>query len=117
MRSLLALLLDLFTEAIVGGSVSYTPTMLFLSAGWDVLGLTVVTGDTWVNQEAAHILRFLEVANISSIDVYKGAVYPLINTENRYNAWASLYGGLAFAGAYLPEVNYTRCREVITNFQ
>lgn len=79
--------------------------MIFLGAGWDVLGLTVVTGDTWVNQETAHILRFLEVANLTSIGVYKGAVFPLINTENRYNAWASVYGGLAFAGAYLPEVS------------
>src|ERR1700753_1048519 len=39
----------------------------------DVLGVTIVAGDQWVNEETAHTLRALELAGRSDIPVLKGA--------------------------------------------
>lgn len=52
-----------------------------------VLGLTVVTGDGWENEESAHLRRLLEIAGRTDIPVVDGAVYPLINTVGRMKLW------------------------------
>ena len=36
--------------------------MLLLYAGYDILGITVALGNSWVESESMHILRFLEVS-------------------------------------------------------
>jgi inosine-uridine nucleoside N-ribohydrolase len=66
----------------------------------DVLGVTIVAGDQWVNEEAAHTLRALELAGRSDIPVLKGARTPLINTREESESWEAQYGQFAFKGAW-----------------
>ena len=66
----------------------------------DVLGVTLVTGDQWVKEEAAHTLRALELAGRSDIPVMLGAATPLINTREESEAWEKQYGEFAFKGAW-----------------
>jgi inosine-uridine nucleoside N-ribohydrolase len=65
-----------------------------------VLGFTVVSGDGWCDEEAAYLLRFLEVAHRTALPVYKGAVFPLINTRARMRAWEQAYGRIPWKGAW-----------------
>ena len=65
-----------------------------------VLGLTVVTGDGWENEEAARLLRVLEIAGRTDIPVVHGAVYPLINTVPRLRLWEQRYGTVPWKGAW-----------------
>src|SRR5689334_13521146 len=45
----------------------------------DVLGITVVTGSAWRDEEVAHTLRLLEIIGRTDIPVYRGAEFPLLN--------------------------------------
>jgi inosine-uridine nucleoside N-ribohydrolase len=65
-----------------------------------VLGFTVVTGDGWADEETTYLLRFLEVAKLTSVPVYKGAVFPLVNTASRMSAWELAYGKIPWKGAW-----------------
>ena len=65
-----------------------------------VLGFTVVTGDGWLNEETADLLRFLEIAHRTDIPVVRGAEYPLVNTRARTLAWERQYGKLLWKGAW-----------------
>ena len=47
----------------------------------EVLGITVVSGDLWMDQEILHTLRALEIAGRTDIPVYRGAVFPLLNSQ------------------------------------
>ncbi len=67
-----------------------------------VLGFTTVTGDGWSDEEAAYLLRFLEIAHRTNLPVYKGAVFPLVNTAARLSTWETLYGKLPWKGAWNP---------------
>jgi len=73
---------------------------LIANPGIRVLGFTVVTGDGWCDEEAAYLLRFLEIAKHTEIPVIKGADLPLINTPSRLYAWEKLYGTLPWKGAW-----------------
>ena len=52
-----------------------------------VLGITEVTGDGWVKQEDAEVLRMLELIGRTDVPVYSGATYPLINSEESTKRW------------------------------
>ena len=65
-----------------------------------ILGFTVASGDGWCDEEAAYLLRFLEIAKRTDLPVYKGAVFPLINTPARMKAWERLYGTIPWKGAW-----------------
>lgn len=65
-----------------------------------VLGLTVVTGDGWENEEAARLLRFLEIAGRPDIPVVQGAVYPLIRTVPEMRQWEHRFGMIPWKGAW-----------------
>jgi inosine-uridine nucleoside N-ribohydrolase len=66
----------------------------------DVLGITVTSGDGWRDEEVSHALRLLEVAKRADVGVYPGAVYPLVNTQQRTRVWEQLYGKLFYKGAW-----------------
>lgn len=66
----------------------------------DVLGITMVSGDLWMEQEARHTLRALEIAGRTDIPVYRGAVFPLVQTEDEAKRWESLYGEQPYQGAW-----------------
>lgn len=66
----------------------------------EVLGITIVSGDLWLEQEVRHTLRALELAGRTDIPVYRGAVFPLIHTQQEAAGWESLYGEQPYQGAW-----------------
>lgn len=67
-----------------------------------VLGITVVTGDGWRDEEVAHTLRMLELIGRTDVPVYAGAAFPLVRTEEWTHAWEKLYGRIPYQGAWGP---------------
>ena len=63
---------------------------LVQSPATDVLGITVVSGDQWRDEEVAHTLRMLEIIGRSDIPVVPGAVFPLINRKEEVARWERL---------------------------
>ncbi|HET6199790.1 MAG TPA: nucleoside hydrolase, partial [Candidatus Acidoferrales bacterium] len=53
---------------------------LIQSPQTEVLGITVVTGDQWRDEEVAHTLRMLEIIGRTDIPVVPGAVFPIDNS-------------------------------------
>jgi inosine-uridine nucleoside N-ribohydrolase len=83
-----------------GGS-DLQSTLFFLgNPNFQLLGLTVVTGDNWRDEETAHLLRFLEIAGHPEVPVVQGAVFPLINTQARMKIWESSFGKIPWKGAW-----------------
>ncbi|KIW24039.1 uncharacterized protein PV07_09778 [Cladophialophora immunda] len=80
----------------------WDPYLLALNAGWEVLGLTTCTGNTWMPQQAKHALAMLEYGNLSCIPVYTGALYPLVSTYERFHSWEAVHGDLPWQGAFAP---------------
>jgi inosine-uridine nucleoside N-ribohydrolase len=66
----------------------------------EMLGITVVSGDMWRDEEVAHTLRMLEIIGRTDIPVVPGAVYPLINRMELIERWESLYGKVDYQGAW-----------------
>ncbi len=67
----------------------------------EVLGLTIVSGSTWHDENLAHARRMLEIAGRPDVPVVPGAVYPLVNTEKATERWEALYGKLIWKGAWM----------------
>ncbi len=66
----------------------------------ELLGIGVVTGDAWLKEEAAHALRFLEIAKRPGVPVHLGAQTPLIRTQAEMANWEARYGKVPFKGAW-----------------
>jgi inosine-uridine nucleoside N-ribohydrolase len=75
--------------------------MLLQDKDIDLLGITVMTGDAWRDEEVSHALRVLEIAHRTTIPVVPGAVFPLLNSRARTQAWEKVYGPLFYDGAYM----------------
>jgi purine nucleosidase len=74
----------------------------------EVLGITVESGDGWQAENVAHVLRMLELIGRPDIPVYRGSTYPLVNTMEATERWESMYGDIAYKGAWMkkwPEYN------------
>ena len=67
-----------------------------------VLGITVVTGDGWRDEEVAHTLRLLELVGRTDVPVYPGAAFPLVRTQAWTHTWEQLYGRVTYQGAWGP---------------
>lgn len=65
-----------------------------------LLGIGVVTGDAWLKEEAAHALRFLEIAKHPDAPVHLGAQTPMIRTQAEMANWEARYGKVPFKGAW-----------------
>lgn len=65
-----------------------------------LLGVGVVTGDQWLEEETQHVLRFLEIAGRSEVPVAKGAQMPLIRSLPEMKAWEARYGPIPWKGAW-----------------
>jgi purine nucleosidase len=74
--------------------------MLLQAPNVEVLGITIVSGDGWRDEEVDHTLRLLEIAGRTDVPVIPGAVLPLVNSAARTKAWESLYGNLYYKGAW-----------------
>lgn len=66
----------------------------------ETLGITIVSGDQWRDEEVAHTLRMLEIIGRTDVPVYPGAVFPLINRLEMIERWEALYGKVAYKGAW-----------------
>lgn len=86
-----------------GGSDMQSILMLLQDKDIDLLGICVVTGDGWRDEEVRHTLRLLEIARRTPIPVLPGAVFPLLNTPQRTLAWERLYGKYFYDGAYMSQ--------------
>lgn len=75
--------------------------MLIQSGEVDLLGVTVVAGNTWVEEGVAYTLRQLEIIGHSDIPVVPGAVEPLMGSRQAaLVAEQRLYGNVEYMGAY-----------------
>ena len=77
-----------------------TLLMMIQSPQVEVLGITVVSGDQWRDEEVAHTLRLLEIIGRTDIPVVPGAEFPLVRTREESKFWQQRYGKVAYAGAW-----------------
>src|ERR1700746_2016798 len=83
-----------------GGSNLQTLLVMIQSPQVEVLGITVVSGDQWRDEEVAHTLRLLEIIGRTDITVVPGAVFPLVRRRDEAQLWQERYGKVAYAGAW-----------------
>jgi purine nucleosidase len=83
-----------------GGSNLQTVAMLLQARDVDVLGVTIVSGDQWRDEETEHTLRLLEIMGRTEVPVMKGAAFPLLRTRDEARLWQERYGKVAYAGAW-----------------
>lgn len=83
-----------------GGTCAQAVLALIQSTDSDVLGITIVTGDAWRDEEVQHTLRLLEIIGRTDIPVVPGATFPLINSKEFIARWETLYGKLVWQGAW-----------------
>lgn len=78
--------------------------LLIQSPKTDVLGITIVTGDMWLDEELAHTLRMLELIGRTDIPVVRGAENPLVREREDTLLWEQRYGLVTWLGAWTPSV-------------
>jgi len=83
-----------------GGSNQMAMLALLQSPQVQVLGITMVTGNAWRDEETLHTLRMLELTGHPTIPVAKGAVFPLIRTERETRMAETLNGKVTWLGAW-----------------
>lgn len=83
-----------------GGSNMQTLMIMIQAPQVEVLGITVVSGDAWRDEEVAHTLRLLEIMGRTDIPVVPGATFPLVRTREESQMWQQRYGKAAYAGAW-----------------
>jgi purine nucleosidase len=83
-----------------GGTDMQAILALINSPDTDVLGITVLTGDAWRDEEVQHTLRLLEIIGRTDIPVLPGAAFPLMNSKEYIAKWETLYGKVIYQGAW-----------------
>jgi len=83
-----------------GGSNLQTVAMLLQARDVEVLGITIMSGDQWREEETEHMLRLLEIMGRTEVPVMKGATFPLLRTREEARLWQERYGKVAYAGAW-----------------
>lgn len=83
-----------------GGTDQQSMLLLIQSPQTEVLGITVVTGDQWLNEEVAHTLRMLELIGRADIPVVPGAEYPLVRQKEETERWEREFGVVPWVGAW-----------------
>lgn len=85
-----------------GPADSNTMSMMVLlqSPQVDVLGITVVTGNAWRDEEVKHTLRMLELIGRSDVPVVPGAVFPLVRTKEETQLQMQIIGKPSWLGAW-----------------
>lgn len=87
-----------------GGTDMQSILLMIQSPRTDVLGITIVTGDMWRDEELAHTLRLLEIIGRTDIPVVPGAEYPLVRQRDETLLWEQRYGQVTWLGAWTPSV-------------
>src|SRR6201992_3694537 len=75
-----------------GGSNQMAMMVFLQSPNVDVLGITIVTGNAWRDEEVAHTLRMLELIGRTDVPVVPGAVFPLVRKEDETKLSLEMYG-------------------------
>jgi inosine-uridine nucleoside N-ribohydrolase len=83
-----------------GGTDMQSILALVNSPETEVLGITVLTGDAWRDEEVQHTLRLMEIIGRTDIPVVPGAAFPLVNSKEYMQKWEKLYGKLVYQGAW-----------------
>lgn len=83
-----------------GGSNQMAMLALLQAPQVEVLGITMVTGNAWRDEETLHTLRMLELTGHSNVPVAKGALFPLVRTERETQLAAALDGKVTWLGAW-----------------
>ncbi len=83
-----------------GGSDQMAMLALLQAPDVEVLGITIVTGDAWRDEETLHTLRMLELTGHTDIPVVRGAVFPLVRNEEQTRMEEVLNGKVAWLGAW-----------------
>ena len=83
-----------------GGTDMQAILALINSPNTEVLGITVLTGDGWRDEEIQHTLRLLEIIGRTDIPVLPGAAFPLVNSKDYIAKWETLYGKVIYQGAW-----------------
>jgi purine nucleosidase len=83
-----------------GGSNQMAMMVLLQSPQTEVLGITMVTGNAWRDEEMQHTLRMLEIIGRTDIPVVPGAVFPLVRTQEETRLTSQLVGKVVWLGAW-----------------
>jgi inosine-uridine nucleoside N-ribohydrolase len=83
-----------------GGTDMQAILSLINSPDTEVLGITVLTGDAWRDEEVQHTLRLLEIIGRTDIPVIPGAAFPLVNSREYIAKWETLHGKVIYQGAW-----------------
>ncbi len=84
----------------VSSSADMALLLLLQSPEVHLLGITVVTGDAWRDEEVAHALRLVEAVGRADVPVLAGAAFPLVRTAEETRLYDQLYGKPFYLGAY-----------------
>ena len=84
-----------------GGSNMQTLMIMIQSPQVEVLGITVVSGDAWRDEEVAHTLRLLEIMGRTDIPVMPGAAFPLVRSRQEAQLWPALVKQIEASGTPL----------------
>jgi len=83
-----------------GGSDQMAMLALLQAPDVQVLGITMVTGDAWRDEETLHTLRMLELTGHADVPVLRGAVFPLVRDQEKTRMEEALDGKVAWLGAW-----------------
>jgi inosine-uridine nucleoside N-ribohydrolase len=83
-----------------GGTDMQAILALVNSLDTDVLGITVLTGDAWRDEEVLHTLRLMEIIGRTDIPVVPGAEFPLVNSKEYMARWEADHGKVIYQGAW-----------------
>ncbi len=83
-----------------GGSNQMAMLALLQAPQVEVLGITMVTGNAWRDEETLHTLRMLELTGHTGVPVARGAVFPLIRTQEETRLATALNGQVTWLGAW-----------------
>ena len=83
-----------------GGSNMMSMMALLQSPDVEVLGISIVTGNGWRDDEARHTLRMLERVGRTDVPVALGAVFPLVRTQEETRIGTALVGQVGWLGAW-----------------
>jgi purine nucleosidase len=83
-----------------GGSNQMAMMSLLQSPQTNVLGIAIVTGNAWRDEEVQHTLRMLELIGRTDVPVVPGAVFPLVRTQEETRLASQLVGKVVWLGAW-----------------
>jgi purine nucleosidase len=83
-----------------GGSNQMAMMVFLQSPNVDVLGITMVTGNAWRDEEVQHTLRMLELIGRTNVPVVPGAVFPLVRTQKETELNSAIVGKVTWLGAW-----------------